>query len=133
MAVLKWDSVRAGLMSVNDAITAFINMIEGVYGRVRDLLGGKNAPLQVFPGGASRQPSSFRSLDGEDATRLFTPTRFDPGTDVQRTQQASFSLNIDGRTLAQSVIDHLESIYGLPTSAGAPDGMHSPYSDQYGA
>jgi Phage-related minor tail protein len=48
-----------------------------------------------------------------------------PASGSAKPMQAAFSLNVDGHALAQSVIDHLESIYGMPSGAAASDGVNN--------
>jgi hypothetical protein len=99
---------------VNNAITAFIDAIAALYSRVKNL---------IFPN-ISPETRDSNSIDRANQG-LMHLNSFNPGNAAPRMQQASFSLNIDGRSLAQSMVDHLESIYGMPTGAPAADGMHS--------
>jgi hypothetical protein len=123
LIALNWSGLTSMFTGITSAISSFIDAIAALYHRITGYLDSR--PQQVFPGGTQKQ-----SFEG-DPHKLFTPTMFDPGARQQPAQQASFSLNVDGRSLAQSVIDHLESLYGSPTSASAADGMASPFGDQY--
>jgi hypothetical protein len=50
--------------------------------------------------------------------------RFDPGNKgTLKAQPITLSLNVDGRTLAQTLSDQLEYLYEHPTGAPSYDGM----------
>jgi hypothetical protein len=51
------------------------------------------------------------------------PARFSPGSNQQRPQPVSLSLNIDGRTLAQVISELQSSQYEFPGGAPAPNGL----------
>jgi len=51
--------------------------------------------------------------DLEDANKSYVPMRFDPGTSKTKVTPISLSLNVDGRTLAQSISEQLEQLYEL--------------------
>jgi hypothetical protein len=131
IAYLNWDKISQWLKS--DSIAqAFAGLGDSILSALKSQLS------KVYHGitGAPVQPDAKKFGDELDkANKNYVPMRFVPGTDAPRAQQASFSLNIDGRALAQSVIDHLESIYGMPTGAPSPDGISSPFSvdHQFGA
>jgi hypothetical protein len=112
------DSIAQAFAGLGDSILAAIRtQLDKVYHGIT---------------GAPVQPDAKKFGDDLDkANKNYVPMRFTPGTDQPKMQQASFSLNVDGHALAQSVIDHMESIYGMPSGAAAADGMHSVFADQY--
>lgn len=109
---LKSDSIAQAFSGLGDTILAAIRtQLDRVYHGVT---------------GAPVQPDAKKFSDDLDkANKNYVPMRFTPGTDQPRMQNTSFSLNVDGHALAQSVIDHLESIYGMPSGAAAADGVNS--------
>jgi hypothetical protein len=142
LIALNWSSISSMFTGIASAISSFIDSIGALYHRIqgsvgwgpeRDEAGRMKNPglldkyLWGDPDPHALPPINVPPENGG----LKHPTLFNPGTDQPRMQQASFSLNVDGHALAQSVIDHLESIYGMPSSAAAADGVHSPFRDQY--
>ena len=109
LAAVNWSSITGMLSSIASAIGAFLDALKALYSHAAGIF--HNAPEGVYPGGTLRHPSNFH-----------------PGTDNVRAQNASFSLNIDGRTLAQTIIDHVDSLYRYDTNSPAFNG-----SGRYGA
>jgi hypothetical protein len=125
LALLEWEKVRAVLLGINSAISAFIDSIAALYDRVKGMFTqGPQTP---------EQKQFHENLD--NANKNYVPMRFTPGTDSHKPMQAAFSLNVDGQTLAQSVIDHLGSLYDNATGAPSSDGVSSPFGGdhQYGS
>jgi hypothetical protein len=111
------------LNGITSAISGFIDQIMALYHRVT---GSSALPApQTAPNAYGNWTPAQKLAAG------IAPVSFNPANDTQRSMQASFSLNVDGRALAQTVIDHLESIYGMPTAGASADGMHSPFADQW--
>jgi hypothetical protein len=61
--------------------------------------------------------------DLEDANKSYVPMRFDPGTSKTKVTPISLSLNVDGRTLAQSISEQLEQLYEHATGAPSYNGQ----------
>jgi hypothetical protein len=59
----------------------------------------------------------------EDANKNYTPMRFDPGTSKTKVTPITLSLNVDGRTLAQSISEQLEQLYEHATGAPSYNGQ----------
>jgi hypothetical protein len=122
LVALDWKPLTNMLRGISSAISSFIDAIKALYGRVTG----------IFSGGGPVTPGDKQFKDGlDEANKNYVPMRFTPGNSAPRMQQASFSLNVDGRALAQSVIDHLESLYGMPTGAASADGVHSPFGGDH--
>ena len=122
LAALNWDNITGWLKS--DSIAqAFAGLGDAILDAI------KNQLKRIIPGLGGGGPVSPESKkfneDIDKANKNYVPMKFTPGTNTPKMQQASFSLNVDGRSLAQSVVDHLESIYGMPTGAAAADGANS--------
>jgi hypothetical protein len=138
---IKWDAITGMFNSIAAAISSFIDAIAALYHRITNFTSpGKPGLLGIDPGGSGASPDKpdilgidpgGRGTSPGKTGKPWHPVSFNPGTEMPRAQSASFSLNVDGRALAQSVIDHLESIYGMPSGAAAADGVHSPFADQY--
>jgi hypothetical protein len=93
LSALEWEKVRGYLMAFHTAMDAFIAWL----GTIADKLGG----LFTNPtpkGSEDKMPS------------LGVPMRFDPGTSQTKTTHTAFSFNVDGRVLAQTVIEQMESL-----------------------
>ena len=91
LMVIEWDKIRPGLLAFSTALDNFISWLGTIAEKIKGLFTGfgKSAPEQVYPGGASRHPTSFN-----------------PGTGgPMKPTPVSLSLNIDGKTLAQAVSD----------------------------
>jgi hypothetical protein len=134
IAYLEWEKIRGYLLAFNDAITRFINWLGGIADKVRGLFAGLNMGwgpardetghiknpglLDKYiwgePGGkgggkGGGDVDQFKK-DLEDAGKNYVPMRFDPGTSRPKLTQTAFSFNVDGRTLAQTVIEQMESL-----------------------
>jgi hypothetical protein len=112
-AALSWEKIKDMFTGIGNAISGFIDKIAALYNRIKDWF--------VAPAAPGAKPPTI------DDQGLLHLNSFHPGVDAPRAQQASFLLNVDGRQLAQSVIDHIESIYGQATGAPSADGMSSPF------
>lgn len=53
----------------------------------------------------------------------YVPMKFDPGTSRTKVTPISLSLNVDGRTLAQSISEQLEQLYEHATGAPSYNGQ----------
>jgi hypothetical protein len=107
LAVLEWDKVRGYLLAFNDAMTNFINWLGGMAAQVQSIF----EKLGIDKGGAGTSPGK--------TGKPWHPTSFDPGTSQPKLQQTAFSFNVDGRTLAQTVIEQMESLTEHATGAPA--------------
>ncbi|SHG91952.1 hypothetical protein [Bradyrhizobium erythrophlei] len=102
---------------IESAISGFINFIEGLYNRVKGLV-GPSAPLPE----SHTAPNAYGSwTPAQMLAAGMSPVSFNPGTDRPKPQPVSLSLNVDGRTLAQTVSAQLAELMMFPTGAGAPD------------
>lgn len=124
LVAVNWSSIVGMFDGIRNAIAAFVDQISALYNR----LIGKGAALPQTQ--TSPDPYGNWSQAQKLAAGM-QPVRFDPGPRQQPNMQASFSLNVDGHALAQSVVDHLESIYGMPSAAPAADGVHSPFGGDH--
>ncbi len=70
--------------------------------------------LGIDPGGSGTSPGK--------TGQPWHPTSFDPGTNRTKATPISLSLNVDGRTLAQSISEQLEYLYEHATGAPSYDG-----------
>jgi hypothetical protein len=78
--------------------------------------------LGMFGGGGKGDNGQFKK-DLEDANKSYVPMRFDPGTSRPKATQTAFSFNVDGRVLAQTVIEQMESLTEHATGAPAYNGQ----------
>ena len=123
LGALEWDKVRGYLLAFNQAITDFIHWLGSIADKVKGLFSGV--------GGGNSDPLK-KGLD--DANKNYVPMRFTPGSNQPKPQPISLSLNVDGRTLAQSMSEQLESLYGFPTTAPSSNGwqgFRSPDDNKY--
>jgi hypothetical protein len=109
LVYLEWDKIRGYLLAFNDAVTQFINWLAGIADKIKGLFGSLANPTPN--GSPDRMPS------------LGQPMRFDPGTSKTKATPISLSLNVDGRTLAQSISEQLEQLYEHATGAPAYNGQ----------
>jgi hypothetical protein len=105
---LEWDTFKTAIGSVRDALAGFFSWLGGIAEKIKGL----------FPGGGGQLKK-----DLDDANRNYVPMRFDPGTTKTKVTPISLSLNVDGRTLAQSISEQLEQLYEHATGAPSANGM----------
>jgi hypothetical protein len=101
---LPWEAISGGLAAVNAGLAS----LAGVLDKVKGLFG---------IGGANAKPVDPNFEDRWDA--LKHKSLFNPGTSKTKATPISFSLNVDGRTLAQSISEQLEQLYEHAT--GSPN------------
>jgi hypothetical protein len=111
LAALEWDKVRGYLLAFNQAVTDFIKNLAIIADSAKGLLKG----FGIEPGGSGTSPGK--------TGKPWHPTSFDPGTNKIKAQPISLSLNVDGRTLAQSISEQLEYLYEHATGAPAYNGQ----------
>jgi hypothetical protein len=123
LIALNWPAISRMFTGIGQGISSFIDYIAALYARIKGWLASITSP---------------QNADGSIHTRAGIvpshPTAFDPKTKATDSKQTSFSLNVDGHALAQSVIDHLQSNVGHSTGAPASDGVSTPFGvdHQYG-
>jgi hypothetical protein len=130
LGYLEWGKIRGYLLAFNDAITTFINWLGGIADKIKGIFAGLNMGwgpkrdesghminpglLDKYiwgePGGKGGGDVDQFKKDLEDAGKNYVPMRFDPGTSRPKLTQTAFSFNVDGRTLAQTVIEQMESL-----------------------
>jgi hypothetical protein len=101
---LPWATISAGLAAVNaglSGLAASLDKLKGLFG-----IGGANA-----------KPVDPNFEDRWDA--LKHKSLFNPGTSQPKVTPISLSLNVDGRTLAQTMADLFQDTYEHSTSAPA--------------
>jgi hypothetical protein len=119
IASIAWDKVTGVFNTIASAISSFVDKILDIGGKVGWLFGFGSNKMPGFEENALKKKSSF------------VPNDFNPGARGQPKQQLALSLNIDGRTLAQSVSDELQSMYAFATGAPAPDGSGRFYNGDH--
>lgn len=112
-AALNFAAISSGLDSIKLAITSFVDYLASIPGKVTDSLKGL---FGVTPNGGG---GSHPGKDGKP----WHPTSFSPGNGTVKATPISMSLNVDGRTLAQSISEQLEYLHEHATGAPSADGM----------
>jgi hypothetical protein len=117
LAAQRWEIIRSNVDSVISAISKLVDYLGGIAGKISGFFSG------VFGGAAPNQPKV--NPDGTDPNyQNYLPMWFDPGNKgTLKAQPITLSLNVDGRTLAQTLSDQLEYLYEHPTGAPSYDGM----------
>lgn len=110
IAGIAWEKVVGVFDGIVGAISGFIDKLLNIAGKAAWLFGFGNNKIEGMEENALKKKMNF------------VPSQFDPGGRGAPKQQLALSLNIDGRTLAQSVSDELQSMYAFATGAPAPDG-----------
>ncbi len=105
---LDWKKVGDAMMGIYSAIAGFIDRIIGLAGKI---------------GGMFSNPNKGGESGDSVGSGLNQPMNFNPGAREAPKQQFALSLNIDGRTLAQSVSDEMTSLYAFATGGSASDGL----------
>jgi hypothetical protein len=137
LGALEWERVRGYLLAFNDAMTSFINWLGTIADKIRGLFAGmgwgpardeaghmKNPGLldkYIWDDIKKNQPNTGGASGGWDG--LKKNQSFDPGTSQIKAQPIALSLNVDGRTLAQSISEQLEQLYEHATGAPAYNGQ----------
>lgn len=103
---LEWDTFKTAIGSVRDALASFFSWLGGIAEKIKGL----------FPGGEGA-PQLKKDLD--EANKLHVPLSFTPGPRETKPTPISLSLNVDGRTLAQTLSEELEELYEHAT--GSPN------------
>ena len=106
LAALEWQRIKDIFEGIRSAISSFIDSVANIAGKIGWMFGFGSNKVQ----GIEEAPLKHRSM-------------FTPSNGPAKAQPISLSLNVDGRTLAQAISDQLESLYGFPTGAPAPDGV----------
>lgn len=114
LAAFNWEKITGVFNGVYDAIAGFIDKLIGLAGKI---------------GGLFSNPNKGGEPNNNVGSGLNQPMNFNPGVREMPKQQLALSLNIDGRTLAQSVSDELQTMYAFSTGAAAAGGVgRSPHS-----
>jgi hypothetical protein len=106
LAAVNFSALRDGLMSINDAITRFIQFLVSIPGELNKFFGTKQPNFREHPD--LKHNESLRS--------------FNPGGGQAKVTPISLSLNVDGRTLAQTMSQQFEYLYEHATGAPSYDG-----------
>lgn len=100
LAALNWGSITAGISSVIDKLRNFLGL------------------------GAKPNQGDAQEFGKALKDQGYTPMRFNPAKEqTLKAQPISLSLNLDGRTLAQAIVDQIMYTMQNPTGAPSPDGM----------
>jgi hypothetical protein len=103
-----WQKVADALQGIYTAIAGFIDKLLGIAGKI---------------GGMFSNPNKSGEGGGDSVGKgLNQPMNFMPGHAGPKQPQLAISLNIDGRTLAQSVSDELTALHAFATGAATPSG-----------
>ncbi|MBR0934853.1 hypothetical protein [Bradyrhizobium jicamae] len=134
-ASAQWRALASSLDGIKTTLTNFFDGLIGAAQRIADFVnkwGGRLGWMFGFGGEkvpgledhALKHKSSLDGLwpSGGEVLRP-VPVMFNPSTNQPRHEQNSFSLNIDGQTLAQTMIDKICEMTTYPTGAPTPDGM----------
>lgn len=105
LAATAWEKIIGMFDGIKNAISSFVDAITNILGKAGWLFGFGNNKIDRM----EDHPLKHKSM-------------FNPGTAPAKANPISLSLNIDGRTLAQTISDQLEQLYGFPTGAPSPDG-----------
>jgi hypothetical protein len=101
---------HAGRFFAPAGVASFFDWLGSIAGKVKGLFGSSGAPSQF-------------KKDLDDANKNYVPMRFDPGTSQTKATPIALSLNVDGRTLAQSISEQLEQLYEHATGAPSYNGQ----------
>ncbi|MDI3561286.1 hypothetical protein [Bradyrhizobium sp. Arg816] len=111
LASTAWQGIVEMFDGIKNAISSFVSWLSTVAGKIG----------WMFGFGGEKVPGIEDHSPKRDPTKH--PMMFVPGTSQPKAQPISFSLNVDGMTLAQAVVDKLEQLYTYPTGAPSPDGV----------
>jgi hypothetical protein len=103
-------AATAGSWELARGLNAGIDALVGAFGRAAAEL----AKLAGMFGGLFKGPGD--AVPPDTSGGMWKPTMFNPGTSQPKATQTAFSLNIDGRVLAQNVIEQMESLTEHATS-----------------
>jgi hypothetical protein len=109
LVALNWSSVTSTFYGIVGAISNFLDQIAALYGRVQSML-------------IPHAPTDPANKAVNDALKNIAPMRFEPGRDSGRGGPVTLALNIDGRTMAQAMIDNIDGMTTFPSQAPTPDG-----------
>jgi hypothetical protein len=108
---LPWATISAGLAAVNNGLAG----LAGVLDKVQHLFG---------IGGAAAKPADPNFEDRWNALKQKS-MMFNPGTSKTKATQTAFSFNVDGRVLAQTVIEQMEAIIEHASSSPNYNGLQA--------
>jgi hypothetical protein len=106
----KWQQIVGVLQGISSAISSFIDAIMAIYSRVKGL---------VIPSHPADPKFNEELRKGNES---YVPMRFDSGRDSGRGGPVTLALNVDGRTMAQAMIDNIDGMTTFPSQAPTPDG-----------
>lgn len=114
---IPWEKVVGVFNGIVGAVSGFIDQLLNIVGKAAWLFGFGSNKIDGMREDSLKKKSNF------------VPGEFNPGAREMPKQQLALSLNIDGRTLAQSVSDEIQAMYAFNTSAAAGSGVgRSPHS-----
>ncbi|WGD55083.1 hypothetical protein QA641_15000 [Bradyrhizobium sp. CB1650] len=132
LAGVAWEKLSAMFDGIRNAISSFIDAIANIIGKAGWLFGFGNNKIQ----GMEECPLKHRSMfnpdefNGDrglhwqrDGTAMPRPIMFNPGTGGHKPITVNTALNVDGQTLAQSIIDNIDLMTTHPTGGGSFDGV----------
>jgi hypothetical protein len=123
LAALNWDKLKIGLGFLNSGISGLINLLDKVSHPWEALPKGSGWGPERDETGKMKNPGLFDKWLWGDPSDLKHKSSFDPGTSQPKTMQTAFSFNVDGRVLAQTVIEQMESLTEHATGAPAYNGQ----------
>jgi hypothetical protein len=103
---LNWAAITAGFDTVRMAISGFVEYLASIPGKIANF----------FTGGTGKGAPTT-----DDLGRVI-PQSFHPGNVQPKATPISLSLNVDGRTLAQSMSEKLDDLLRYDTAAPAFNG-----------
>jgi hypothetical protein len=109
---IPWGTITTGLETVRSALASLAEWITNLAGMISGGAKGLFAPKSL----------DNSTKDFSDALKQQQSFRFDPGTSKTKVTPISLSLNVDGRTLAQTMSEQLEYLHEHATSAPSYDG-----------
>jgi hypothetical protein len=132
LIAIEWQSIKKIFDSIKDAISGFVDWLATIPGKIIGMFTGGTGKGATTTDEFGRViPQSFEGK-GPDKDNPYRKASFGLDTRAPQHEQYSFSLNIDGERLAQSIIDKIETKYGFPTGAAAADGTHHWFSGDHG-
>ncbi|UPT97257.1 hypothetical protein J4G48_0003480 [Bradyrhizobium barranii subsp. apii] len=111
LAATAWQGIITMFDGIRNAISSFIDAIANIIGKAGWLFGfGNNKMPGIEDHSPKRDP-------------LKHPMMFSPGTGWHKPITVSTAFNVDGRQLAQSIIDNIDQLTAHATGAPSPDGI----------
>ncbi len=133
LAATAWEKITAMFDGIKNAITSFIDGISNILGKIGWMFGFGNNKMPGIDDHSSKHdpmkhPMMFETPDRQRGS--FIPATFNPNT-RQKNEQFAFSLNVDGQTLAQAMIDKICEMTTFPTQAATSDGSSRHFSGDH--